>query len=70
MEFKSLSELKDRVMPALIMKEESFKKLGFDITREDIWTYLKINKWTLSHDLTLNEIVNDILKLEYNDITK
>ena len=70
MEFESLSELKDRVMPALIIKEEYFKKLGFNITREDIWTYLKINKWMNSHDLTLNEIVNDILKLEYNDITK
>ena len=64
MEFESVQELKDRVMPALKMKEEKLKSEGFDFSSEDIWFYLKQNKWTKSRNLTLNEIVNDILKLD------
>ena len=64
MEFNSLNELKQRVMPALKMKEERFLKEGKKITTEDIWLYLKNNKWMKSKNLSLNEIVNDILKLE------
>ena len=62
MEFESVLELKQRVMPALKMKEERLKNEGYDITTEDIWFYLKQNKWTKSKNLTLNEVVNDILK--------
>ena len=67
MEFNSLGELKQRVMPALKMKEERFLKEGKNITTEDIWLYLKNNKWMQSKNLSLNEIVNDILKLENID---
>lgn len=67
MEFNSLSELKQRVMPALKMKEEHFLKEGKNITTENIWLYLKNNKWMRSKNLSLNEIVNDILKLEKID---
>lgn len=68
MEFNSLSELKERVMPALIIKEERFKNQGLDINIDDIWFYLKQNKWMHSKNLTLNEIVNDILKLTERDL--
>lgn len=64
MEFSSSEELKQRVMPALKMKQERFLKEGKNITTEDIWLYLKNNKWMKSKNLSLNEIVNDILKLE------
>lgn len=64
MEFESVSELKNRVMPALKMKEERLKHEGFDISSEDIWFYLRQNKWIKSKNLTLNEIVNDILKFD------
>lgn len=64
MEFESALELKNRVMPALKMKEERLKIDGYDFTSEDIWFYLKQNKWAKSKNLTLNEIVNDILKLD------
>ena len=67
MEFNSLSELKQRIMPALKMKEERFKNEGKNITAEDIWIYLINNKWMKSKNLSLNEIVNDILKLENID---
>ena len=64
MEFSSSEELKQRVMPALRIKEQELKKQNKDITIEDIWFYLRQNKWIKSKNLTLNEVVNDILKLE------
>ena len=64
MEFESAQELKERVMPALKIKEERLKNEGFDVSFEDIWFYLKQNKWSNSKNLTLNEIVNDILKFD------
>lgn len=68
MEFSSALELKERVMPALKLKEERLKNEGFDISYEDIWFYLTKNKWSKSSNLTLNEVVNDILKLEGKNI--
>ena len=63
MEFQTAEELKMRVMPALKMKEERLKKDGFHVNADEIWFYLKQNKWCKDNNLTLNEIVNDILKL-------
>ncbi len=62
MEFKSEQELKNRVMPALNLKKDMLAQIGVYVTIDEIWNYLKINKWINSKDLTLNEIVNDILK--------
>lgn len=70
MEFESIQELKERVMPALKMQEERLKFQGFNITTEDIWFYLKHHKWSKSKDLSLNEIVNDILKFKGENINK
>ena len=64
MEFESVLELKNRVMPALLITEERLKNKGYNISTEDIWFYLKQNKWCKDKDLTLNEVVNDILKLD------
>lgn len=64
MEFESALELKNRVMPALLLKTENLRSEGYDVSTEDIWFYLKQNKWCNAKNLTLNEIVNDILKLD------
>lgn len=68
MEFNSLAELKERVMPALRKKANDFNALGYDISIEDIWTFLKINKWIKGNNLYLNDIVNDILKLDIKEL--
>ena len=39
-----------------------------DITNEDIWKYLIENKWKHSHNLTLSEIINDIISLDVEKI--
>lgn len=68
MNFNTLAELKQRVMPALRKKASDFKRQGFDYGEEDIWLYLKQNKWMKSQNLSLNEIVNDILKLTKEEL--
>lgn len=62
MEFESILELKARVMPALLKRSDDLKILGYDVTPDDIWNYFKMNKWCRTENLSLNEIVNDILK--------
>ena len=69
MEFNNLYELKDRLLPALKLKEEEFKNEKINISASDIWNFL-CEKWIKSHELTLNEMVNDILKLKYSDMTR
>lgn len=60
--FESLEELMARLRPALVTKKEEMRREGFEyIKEEDIWNYLKEVKWKSSKDLTLYEMVNDIL---------
>lgn len=68
MDFQNTEEIKERVMPALKLREDRLKKEGFNITSDDIWLYLKKNKWCKDTNLTLNEIVNDILKLDLEEL--
>lgn len=64
-EFKNLQELKERINPALDMKIKELKTKNYNlITKEDIWNYLKNNKWKNSNDLTLYDIINDIMNIE------
>lgn len=64
MDFKNIYELQKRVMPALKKRASDLTKQGIEIFPEDIWTNLKNNKWIKTQNLSLNEIVNDILKYE------
>ena len=63
MNFNNIEELKERLMPALSMQKDYFKRIGKNVSEEDIWNSLK-GKWKDSKDLTLNEMVNDILKIK------
>lgn len=70
-EFKSLKELYDRITPALISKEDEFKKVGYNhIKRSDIWNYLTQTKWTISISLTLSDMVNDVFNASALEISK
>lgn len=61
-EFQSQEELYKRVTPALKAKKMELWRLGFSYIREnDIWNYLKTNKWSKDKDLSLADIVSDIL---------
>lgn len=63
--FNNLKELKQRITPALNTKVKELKQNNIlYVTNEDIWEYLKTNIWPNKTDLTLYDIVNDILKLQ------
>lgn len=68
-EFNNLSELKKRVEPALNTKLKELRKNNYKIINtEDIWNYLIKYKWKTSKDLTLYDIINDILNVENENI--
>lgn len=67
-EFNSLEELKQRVTPALETKLKELKSKNYNyVTTEDIWQFL-IKNWKKGKDLTLYDIINDILNLNNEDI--
>ena len=67
-EFNSLEELKQRVTPALETKLKELKSKNYNyVTTEDIWEFL-IKNWKKGKDLTLYDIINDILNLNNEDI--
>lgn len=64
-EFKSLRELYFKVRPVLKIKKEELNKIGMShIVEADIWNYLKNEKWTKTINLSLSELVNDILECD------
>lgn len=67
-EFNSLEELKQRVTPALETKLKELKSKNYNyVATEDIWQFL-IKNWKKGKDLTLYDIINDILNLNNEDI--
>lgn len=68
-EFKSLKELYEKVRPALITKVNDLKRLNINYIRPaDVWNCLKENKWKKSSNLSLSELINDILELDYSTL--
>lgn len=63
--FKTQDDLYTRVLPALRSKTKEMHQKGFNyIHEEDIWNFLKLNKWARAHDLDLGSIVNDIFNVD------
>ena len=69
LEFSSQEELFKRVQPALNAKLAELHRLGYPyIQVSDIWRYLVEEKWKKSHELTLSDIVHDILHVDNKKI--
>lgn len=61
-EFKSVTELYNRVLPALYSKVKELNGLGYKhITEKDIWIYLVNNDWKTRTNLELSDLISDIL---------
>lgn len=72
-EYKSQKELYLNLVPALNVKLKLLRRNNYNISREDIWNYLKDNKWRYGVDLTLSDMVQDIIhtdNLEINNFIK
>lgn len=68
-EYKSQSELYQGLIPALNVKVKYLKKSKIkDISKEDIWNYLKETKWKNSIDLTLADMVQDIIHIDNSEL--
>lgn len=64
-EFNSIKELYDRLIPALEAKVSELRRNNLDyIKKDDIWNYLKINKWKNANNLLLYQMVDDILNTD------
>ena len=67
MEYSGEIELFKSLRGAFNVKLNLIKKEYNYIKKVDIWNYLKINKWCKDKNLTISEMVNDIIEV---DITK
>ena len=68
-DFNSLKDLYIKVRPALTIKKYELSKYGMvQIVEADIWNYLKKKKWMNTTDLSLSEMVNDILEVNSEEL--
>lgn len=67
-EFHTIDELYERVLPALNTRVCELENLGVKLKGEDIWSYLIVSKWKFGIDLTLFDVVDDILNTDYSKI--
>lgn len=67
--FSSVEELYNRVKPALKSKLKDLTRIGINYVQEvDIFNYLKSSIWAKRRNLTLGEIVNDIMTVENSEL--
>ncbi len=66
-EFQNIKQLYNRLLPALRTKKGEMKRVGITyVQEEDIWNYLKEKRWKNANDLSLYEMVNDVLNTDNN----
>lgn len=69
MEFTSLSQLYRTLIPAFNVKQRLIKNSKYkEITNENIWSYLTNTKWRNAKDLSLSEMINDIITVDLEHI--
>lgn len=70
-EYKSQKELYLALVPALNVKMRIVRNSEYNyIKKEDIWNYLRTNKWCKDINLCISEMVNDIINVEEKMIDK
>ena len=65
--FNNVNELYNRVLPALKIKQKLLEKENHMVGINNIWLCLEM-KWKNDTGLTLYDVVNDIMTLEYKTI--
>ena len=71
MEFTSLQQLYRKLLPAFNVKKRLILNTKYkDITNENIWMYLTETKWKKTHNLSLPEMINDIITVDLEEINK
>ena len=68
-EYQSEKELYEALIPALKVKLRLLKEKGYDyLTKENIWTYLKVKVWSNSVGLSISEMVSHIINLNPEEL--
>jgi len=71
MEFTSLQQLYKKLIPAFNVKKRLILNSKYkDITNENIWLYLTETKWRQAKNLSLPEMINDIITVDLENINK
>ncbi len=69
--FNNIEALYKRLTPALKSKKKELNRLGYtSISEFDIWSCLKDTKWIKSINLTLADMVNDIMTITEEELAK
>ncbi len=69
--FNSQEDLYKRILPALKSKKKILACSGFkNVNENDVWDYMRFNKWNTSYGLELCEMVSDILNTDNDLIIK
>ncbi|MBQ6538966.1 MAG: hypothetical protein IJL76_01660 [Bacilli bacterium] len=66
-EFNNINELFERVYPCLKLKKKLLYLQGVDVSIKFIWDYFT-DDWKNSINLTLYDMVNDIMMLDVNNL--
>lgn len=69
MEFTSQQELYQKLQPVFNVKKRLIQNTKYEnITNQDIWYHLIETKWKVSYNLTISDIVNDIITLDLEQV--
>lgn len=68
MEYSSQEELFKSLTGAFNVKIRMCQDKYRYIKKEDIWNYLKINKWCKDKNLSISEMVNDIIEVDIKKV--
>ena len=71
MEFTSQQQLYRKLLPVFNVKKRLILNSKYkDITNENIWIYLTETKWKKAYNLSLPDMINDIITVDLEDIYK
>ena len=69
MEFTSLGQLYKKLLPVFAVKKRLILNSRYkEITNENIWVYLTETKWKKANNLSLPEIINDIITVDLEEV--
>ncbi|TYR82298.1 post-transcriptional regulator [Priestia megaterium] len=64
-----LETSKELIQPVITSKLEEFHLIGYEeLTEKDLWAYLEQKKWRKCEELSLHQIVNDILSVKITQV--
>ena len=64
-----ISASKELIQPVVSSKMEEFHMLGYEeVTENDLLGYLEMKKWKKEKELSLHQVVNDILSVKITQV--